>query len=183
MRDDHDVPLDREEEEARQIEGAAGADRDPAADLLFSTKLRALNPRAPLAVAPGESVADACAAMRANKVGCVLVVDGDDLLGIFTERDVLHKVTGSDLDPASVKIEELMTPNPTTLRPAHSLAQALNKMTLDGCRHIPLVNREGKPVGVVSVRRIVDFLVDTFADALQTLPHDPDQEMSRPEGG
>ena len=185
---DADVPLDREEEAARHVDEQSAHDADPTGAVLFNTQLRSLNPRPPLSVAPGATVAEACATMRENKVGCVLVVDGEDLVGIFTERDVLYKLTcgaESGHDPKTVKIEELMTPNPTCLRPGHSLANALNKMTLDGCRHIPLVNRKGKPVGVVSVRRIVDFLVDTFAEELQTLPPDPDQEeqMSRPEGG
>ena len=121
--------------------------------------------------------------MREAKVGSILIMDGDKLAGIFTERDVLYKVTASEQPIKDIKIEELMTPNPTTLRGAHRLAHALNKMSLDGCRHIPILTKSGKPTGVVSVRRIVDFLVDRFAQELLTLPHDPDQEMTRPEGG
>ena len=71
----------------------------------------------------------------------------------------------------------------TTLRLKHTLAHALNKMSVDGCRHVPLTDRAGRPVGVVSVRRIVDFLVDEFAQELLTLPPDPDQAMPTAEGG
>jgi len=177
-----EVPLDREEEQARQ-DGTGQRERDPTADLLFRTLMSSLKPRPPISVEVGATVDEACTLMRDNKIGCVLVVDGEKLVGIFTERDVLYKLTGSDFSAKETKIEELMTPNPTTLRLKHTLAHALNKMSVDGCRHVPLTDRAGRPVGVVSVRRIVDFLVDEFAQELLTLPPDPDQAMPTAEGG
>ena len=81
------------------------------------------------------------------------------------------------------KVDDLMSRNPTTLRPTHRLAHALNKMSVDGCRHLPIVDDAGRPVGVVSVRRIVDFLVEQFPQHLLTLPPDPGQEMPTRHGG
>lgn len=177
MNDDNDVPLDRDEESVLRFRAGS-----PDTAVLFRTRLEELGNRTPIAVPIHATAADACALMRQNRIGCVLVMDGPRLAGIFTERDVLYKLT-SGRDAFATPIRELMTPNPTTLKAGHRLAHALNKMTLDGCRHIPIVDDLGRPVSVVSVRRIVDFLVDHFAKELANLPPDPDQAMGTAEGG
>ena len=179
MNDDLDVPLDRDEESSFESRPQSP---DAAAAILFRTRLEDLGIRKPIVVPIQATAAEACALMREHRIGCVLVMDGARLAGIFTERDVLYKLTGGR-DASTAPIRELMTPNPTTLKAGHLLAHALNKMTLDGCRHIPVVDDHGHPRSVVSVRRIVDFLVEHFAKELANLPPDPDQEMGTAEGG
>jgi CBS domain-containing protein len=66
-----------------------------------------------------------------------------------------------------------MTPDPETLRPDHGIALALNRMTDGGYRHIPLVDAEGRPVGIVAMRDIVRFIVSMFPDAVLNVPPDP----------
>jgi CBS domain-containing protein len=187
---DAGVPLDREEEIARKVGSlsAAGDEgpQDSALDLLFRTQLRELQPKAPVTVQLGASVAEACQRMREDGSGYVLVLEGEKLVGIFTEADVVEKATtaaapGGGLDRTPVN--GLMKAPATTLRPNQRIAHALNAMTRDRSLHVPLVDEKDRPVGVISARRIVDFLSERFPQKLLNMPPDPDQAMPRREGG
>src|SRR5262249_15537768 len=99
--------------------------------------IRHLDPRIPLVLPP-------TAIMREHRVGCVLVVEGEPLTGILTERDLLLKLDGATL---TAPVRALMTPEPEVLAMEDPIAYALNKMSVGGFRHVPLVDREGRPVG------------------------------------
>ena len=71
----------------------------------------------------------------------------------------------------------VMTRNPETLEPDNSIAFALNKMSVGGYRHIPIVEGD-KPIGVLSVRDVVDFLVDLFPEDVLNLPPTPNNAIT-----
>ena len=97
--------------------------------------------------------------LQKRNVGCVLVTgNGEELVGIFSERDVLYRVAGLIDQAESIPVESLMTPRPSTLRPSDPISHALHLMAVHGFRHIPLVDDDGRPVGVVSLRDIVEFM-------------------------
>ncbi len=135
-----------------------------------------LNP--PVCVDEQASVAAAIALMQERHIGCVLVTREERLVGIFTERDVLNDVVGRAIDPAATRVSELMTSDPETLPSTGAIARALNKMSLGGFRHLPVVDADGRPVSVVSVKDIVDYLVDFFAHDILTLP--PEHGLETP---
>jgi signal-transduction protein with cAMP-binding, CBS, and nucleotidyltransferase domain len=115
--------------------------------------------------------------MQTRHLGCVLVVDAAGVLeGIFTERDLLVRVAGRKLDWTSVQVREFMTPEPESLQSGDGIAWALNLMHVGGYRHVPLTDDEGHPTGVVSVKDIVEFIVDLFPDEVLNLPPDPRQK-------
>ncbi|TMA28169.1 MAG: CBS domain-containing protein [Deltaproteobacteria bacterium] len=115
--------------------------------------------------------------MQTRHLGCVLVVDGEGRLkGIFTERDLLVRVAGRKLDWGTTTVREFMTPDPESLRSSDGIAWALNLMHVGGYRHVPLTDAEGRPIGVVSVKDIVEFIVDLFPDEVLNLPPDPRQK-------
>ncbi len=116
------------------------------------------------------SVADAIQLMQTRRIGCVLVVSHRKLLGVFTERDVLKKIVGSNFDLRSTPLSEIMTINPQALNEDDTIAYALNFMDLGGYRHIPIVNDLFEPTGIVSVKDIVSYLVQHFADEVLNLP-------------
>ena len=104
----------------------------------------------PLILSPSATVQDACRAMRERRVGAVLVAADDRLLrGIFTGRDAVCRVLAEGLDPATVKLADVMTANPDTIAPGKSAVDALQIMSDCDCRHLPVVDR-GKIVGIVS---------------------------------
>lgn len=123
------------------------------------------------------TVADAVQAMNIHHTGCVLVQNEARLVGIFTERDIITKVFGRD-DCHAVRVEDVMTPNPEALETKDCLAFALNHMSVGGYRHIPIMEG-GRPVGVLSVRDIVDYLADTYAEGILNLPPSPDSAVYR----
>jgi CBS domain-containing protein len=132
--------------------------------------IRRLQPRAPLALPPAATVADAVRTMREHRVGCVLVVEEGRLRGILTERDLLLKLEEAEVGRP---VAELMTPDPEVLSPEDPIVYALNKMSVGGFRHVPLVDAAGRPVGVISVKDIVDYIVDFFPNDVLTVPPDP----------
>lgn len=119
------------------------------------------------------TVRQAIEAMQQQRTGYVLVVAQDRLLGIFTERDVLTKVAGRNVDIDHVQVGTLMTPDPECLGMDDELVYALNQMSIGGYRHIPLLNDTGQPVGVVAMRHIVDYLVSLFPQDVLNLPPAP----------
>lgn len=125
-----------------------------------------LNPKSPIAVSVGSSLVEAVEAMLDDNIGCVLVTNDDgQLVGIFSETDVVRRVAGSIEDLSEVSVEELMTPRPSTLPADVPIAHALHLMSLHGFRHVPLVDADDHPTGVISSRDIVDFIEENFASA------------------
>ncbi|WP_161967338.1 cyclic nucleotide-binding/CBS domain-containing protein [Fimbriiglobus ruber] len=125
---------------------------------LMSDSVSVLGPRVPVTVSDTADIGIAVRSMIDRQVGAVLVTDASGrLVGILTERDFLTKVAGS-ADFASRPVAAFMTRHPETVRLADPLAFALGKMAGGGYRHLPVV-ADGKPVGVVSVRDILRYIV------------------------
>lgn len=95
--------------------------------------------------------------MKRARVGCALVIDEGKLLGIFTERDVLNKLTGKRARDTTVAVRDVMSPNPETLRETDSVATALNKMSLGRYRHIPVVKTDGT-YSVTSIKHVLRYI-------------------------
>ena len=150
----------------------------------FKQPIRSIGMRACAILGEYENVSAAIEAMRAAHIGSVLVTgDGGLLVGIFTERDALNRLALGEKDPKKTHLRELMHPHPETLTPDDEIGYALRLMSHGGYRRVPLVDREGRPVGVISVRDIVDFIADHFPDDILTLPSDPRKAIaSKPEG-
>jgi CBS domain-containing protein len=139
--------------------------------------IRTLAPKAPVCVAPGATIREAVEVMNEARVGCVLVSDGASLAGILTERDVLRLVVGKlGLD---TPVDAVMTAHPECVRMEDGIAYALNKMSVGGYRHIPVVDADGRPMGLVSVRDFVRFIVSVFPAAVLNLPPEPHLGIAR----
>lgn len=96
------------------------------------------------------TVAEAVKAMNLHKIGAVLVMEGDWLAGIFTERDVLTRVVAADLDPKSTPLSTVMTVKVLTVTPETTVQQAMEIFTEKSCRHLPVVRAE-RVVGLISI--------------------------------
>lgn len=141
-----------------------GAETSVAQDLLTDEPVSSLNPRAPISVERSTSLAKAIRQMNRHNIGCLLVTDrGDRLVGIFTERDVLMRVAGLVEDLTQVTVSDYMTAAPIALKPELPIAHALNLMSDHGFRHLPLVDDQNRPEGIVSFRDVVRFLKQNLA--------------------
>jgi CBS domain-containing protein len=134
--------------------------------------IRYLHPRVPLTLAPDDTLDAARRLMREHRVGCILVVEAERLVGILTERDLLFKTDGPSADR---RVRDLMTPDPETLSPDDPIVFALNKMSVGGFRHVPLIDADDRPVGIVSVKDVVDYIVDFFPHDVLAVPPSPAQ--------
>ena len=125
---------------------------------------------------------DAVDNLQHHHIGCVLVAGPDGTLeGIFTERDLLNRVAGKKLDWSECRVSDFMTRDPETLRPDDRIVWALNLMHMGGYRHVPLVDEQNHPVGVISVKDIVEFIVELMPGAILNLPPDPHRAPSNDE--
>ncbi|MFN2578394.1 MAG: cyclic nucleotide-binding/CBS domain-containing protein [Pyrinomonadaceae bacterium] len=110
-----------------------------------------------LAVAPDSPATEVINQMKEARLGCALVLDHEKLVGIFTERDVLRKLTGKTAHPPTVAVKELMSPNPEVLRETDSVATALNKMSIGRYRHIPIQKPDGTYC-VTSIKHVLKYI-------------------------
>ena len=99
-------------------------------------------------------VAVAARKMRKEKVGGLMVVENDNLVGIFTERDLMSRVVAEGLDPEKIKVSEVMTLSIATLPPETSVSIAANIMSQNRIRHLPVL-QDGKLYGVISAGDIL----------------------------
>lgn len=111
---------------------------------------------------PDATVAHAAELMRSNHVGAVLVVEGERLVGIFTERDAVYRVMASGRDPSVTPLGDVMTRDPRTVEHDETLGYALMLMHEHGFRHAPVL-ADGRPIGVVSARYALDPDLEEFA--------------------
>jgi CBS domain-containing protein len=140
-----------------------------------------LQPTEARILAPTQPVADAVALMRQHKVGCVMLCEGDRLVGVFTERDLLRRVLAAG-KPLNTPLSAVMTSRPVTVQPKESVSTAIKRMEEGGYRHLPVTDAAGKPVGILSVKRIVHYLVEHFPATVCNLPPDPSSVPQSPEG-
>jgi len=102
-------------------------------------------------------------------------------VGIFTERDLLTKIVGQDVD-LNTPVRQWMSPVVATLTPAATIGDAVTIMNEKSYRNIPIVNN-GKLVGSISVFDVISYLAETYPKATMNLPPKTDQIMDSTDGG
>ena len=140
-----------------------------------------LAPTAPHLIAAAEPVAAAVACLRAARVGCLLMVRAGELVGVFTERDLLKKVLAAG-KPLSTPLAEVMTANPVAVSPLDPIRTAVERMQAGGYRHLPVVDERNRPVGVLSAKRIIRYLAEHFPATVYNQPPDPARVPDSPHG-
>jgi CBS domain-containing protein len=121
----------------------------------------------PVTATKSATVLEAALLMKKQGKGALLVVDGNRLIGIFTERDALYRVLAVGRDPATTRLAEVMTPQPLTIEADQPFLHALRIMHKGGFRHLPVVEFD-RPLGIVSARDALDDdLYDLRSDLAQ----------------
>ncbi|HEX2474486.1 MAG TPA: CBS domain-containing protein [Lacipirellulaceae bacterium] len=131
---------------------------------LLRDRIERLWPKSPSTVTPNTPVGQVLKKMVDERIGCVMIVDGGKLAGIFSERDALMKLNTDAARFMERPISQFMTPDPVTLETNDKIAFALHKMNVGGYRHIPILFG-GKLAGVISIRDILRYLTERIAAA------------------
>ncbi len=126
---------------------------------LVGVPLTEVHPQIPMTIASNATATDAVHQMKQAAIGCLIVVDDDQIRGILSERDLVLKANGTDL--SGITVANLMTADPVVLRPDDSVAVAIHKMAVGGFRHLPLVT-DGHATGIVSARDLFRYILDAL---------------------
>jgi CBS domain-containing protein len=110
-----------------------------------------------LGVSPDASALEVIKKMNAAGLGCALILEDGKLVGIFTERDLLNKLTGKNASSPNTAVKELMSADPETLDESDSVATALNKMSMGRYRHIPIRKADGS-YSVTSIKHVLKYI-------------------------
>ncbi|HZT92452.1 MAG TPA: CBS domain-containing protein [Gaiellaceae bacterium] len=113
-------------------------------------QIRELMTSDPRTVAPGDSVVDAARVMRDEDAGVVPVADGGRLVGVVTDRDIAIRVVAEGKDPSATTVRDVASQELVTIDPQQDLDEALRLMAQHQVRRLPVVEEDGKLVGIVA---------------------------------
>jgi CBS domain-containing protein len=148
---------------------------------LRKEKARALARPDPATVTPQMALREALAQMREHGGDAILVKENGRIAGILTERDVLTRVFGAEVDEAR-PVSEFMTSDPHTLSADASLLEAMQAMESGHYRNVPLVEQDGTVIGLLRQQDVIEFIAEAFPQEILNLPPRPHQLMDQPEG-
>ena len=117
---------------------------------------------------PEAIVFDALQVLARHEVGALLVMEGDRLVGIFSERDYTRKVALQGKNSKTMKISEIMTPNVFTVTPETRTRECMSLMSQKRIRHLPVVDH-GKVVGMLSIRDLMDDIIASHEQTIEQL--------------
>ena len=126
---------------------------------LFKDNVAMLAPRKPLTVDVATPVGDVLRLMVDRGIGCLVVVEREQMVGIFTERDALLRLNTEAARHAGRPVRDFMTASPDTIESDAPIAFALQKMDVGGYRHIPVMTA-GQTTGIISVRDILRYITE-----------------------
>ena len=170
--DEYSATIDDDLDGSEILDAAGGA--------LATDTIAVLSPAEPICLSEKATVHEAVQIMLARRQAGVLVTDeAGRLAGIFTERDVLTRVVGKDLDAHRTSLATVMTRNPEALTARDRVAYAVHCMSVAGYRTIPLVDPENRPIGIVTVSDVVRWLANLFPEAVLNLR--PGDAIKRPQ--
>ncbi|MBL8488148.1 MAG: CBS domain-containing protein [Rhodocyclaceae bacterium] len=129
------------------------------------------NPRAPLAVKPDDTVFTALETMARHDVGALLVMEGARLVGIFSERDYARKVILLGKSSREITVREIMTEKVIYALPQQTVAEAMAIVTEKHIRHLPVLDGDGKVIGVVSIGDLVKETISQQQFVIKQLEH------------
>jgi CBS domain-containing protein len=133
-------------------------------------RIKELLPDPPVnfSVSPQDTVAHAVQLMSQENVGIVMVVEGNRLVGVFSERDLIRRVLGAGMNPEETLVEVAMTRRVVFAREHDDPEMCLKKMETEGCRHLPVYCGE-RPLAMLSIRDLMRYILSQKEDDLKML--------------
>jgi CBS domain-containing protein len=133
-------------------------------------ELLKMKPARVVSVRPEQSVLEAIKVLAAEDIGAAIVMTGDRLAGIFSERDYTRKVILKGRSSDTTRVEEIMTPNVVCVSPRTKARECMQLMTEKNIRHLPVMD-EGRVIGMVSIRDIVSDIIADQDFTIEQLEH------------
>ena len=171
--------------EGDEGEPEVGRGRDVGRQILLTRLSELKHNTGAVTVTADATVSKAVELMKKKRVSAVMVVDKrkpKKLVGLFTERDFLDRALGAK-GFGRLKVSKVMTRDPEALAAGDSVAYALNKMNVGRYRHVPLVDGDGVPVGLISARDLIDFICELCPEEIMNLPPQPKYAVPRTQDG
>ena len=122
-----------------------------------------------IGIGKNATVMEAVRLMVKHKIGAVLIMEGDRALGIFSERDLMTKVVLDRLNPETTPIVKVMTTPVVIIGPETPSSEALRTMSERHFRHLPVANKEGAVVGMLSIRNLMQEEIEELVGAVDAL--------------
>ena len=115
------------------------------------------------------TVLEAVWSMQNARTGATAILEGEKLVGIFSERDVMLRVVAAQRDAAATQVKKVMTSPVKSIFEDQDAGDALELMVANHVRHLPILGRQGSLVGLISIRNLLHHHVDELADQLNSL--------------
>jgi CBS domain-containing protein len=172
-----------EEHSDEYLSGGVGRDSWPISEDIFERPVRDVKRRTWLAMDEDVAVSVAAKEMVSRRIGSVMVTRSEKLVGILTERDLLNEMVENPFNPRETSLSKMMRTGVVVLSCEDTVARAIHRMSQGGHRRLPIVDDQNRPVGLVSVRDIVDYLAVLFPHKILTLPPGSQKIPTTREGG
>ncbi len=117
-------------------------------------------------VPPEANVLEVARYMSEKRVGAIVVIEGDQVVGVFSERDLMERVVIRGRSPADVRVKEVMTRDLLTAGPDESYVDCMKKMQLRGCRHLPIVEG-GQVIAMLSLRDLLKVEIEQMEEEIK----------------
>lgn len=147
----------------------------------FIENLSQLKQTDPVQAEDSATYGDILKTLQGKRVGSILLCRDGKVTGIFTERDILNKHLLEQTDPAT-PIRDIMTPDPVTISCTKTIGDAIRLMHEKHIRNLPMVDRNGNLVGLLTVGRLIRYLASAFPAEVVNLPPKPSQVLPEAEG-
>ncbi len=152
-------------------------------EILAGSRVLELGPLPAPRLAPGATLQQVLPFLARSRRGAVVAVDGTKPVGIFTERDVLERLSDGTLARrAPTALRDVMSTPPLTSRRQATLAESIARMVESRVRHLVIVDRNGDLRGLLTTNDLVQFLTDRFPEETLNLPPRLHQQYRSPEG-
>ena len=123
----------------------------------------------PPTVTVDATVLEAVWSMQNARTGATAVLEGEKLVGIFSERDVMLRVVAAQRDAAATQVQKVMTSTVKSVFEDQDAGDALELMVANHVRHLPILGRQGSLTGLISIRNLLQYHVEELADQLNSL--------------
>ncbi len=131
---------------------------DPVDLEILREELSILRPTLSVRIAPETPIKQVIQTMVEKRIGAVLIVENNEMTGIFSERDLIMKIAEHYDEVCEQPVQDFMTPNPVHLSIKHNIAYALNRMDVGDYRHIPITDENNYPTGIIAIRDIIRYI-------------------------